>query len=154
MLQHTIAWVQAGQCSFKIDSIKKFLLCRYVLVVIPSIHSLASPSQHHVNGYGIKIDYIYIPQPRHYRPLSISGHPLRFQAKNSFLCSFYVVIWWPKMKYLNCSLSLQCRGVFLLSQGSWLAPWSPNFVRMPNTKPFCLKNDPQHDPPSWSCLVY
>ena len=36
--------------------------------------------------------------------------PLSFQAKNRFLCAFYVAIWRPKMQYLNCGRGLQWRG--------------------------------------------
>ena len=32
--------------------------------------------------------------------------PLRFQAKNCFLFASYVVIWWPKMQFLNCGRGL------------------------------------------------
>ena len=32
--------------------------------------------------------------------------PLSFQAKNRFLCAFYVAILGPKMKFLNCGRGL------------------------------------------------
>ena len=49
---------------------------------------------------------------------------IRFQAKNRFLCDFYVAIWWPKMQFLNCGGGLQWRGYCMCISTKRIYQWT------------------------------